>query len=111
MKHVMAFIQPFMADKVVDALHQVTGLAGASLSDVRGFGRGRSGKRSGSEELFGTVPRVRVDVMVPDALVEMVVRAIQSVAHTGQRGDGKVYVTSLERAVRISTGEEGEAAV
>lgn len=111
MKHVIAFIQPFMAEKVVDALHQVQGLTGASFSEVRGFGRGRTGKPGGPEELFGTVPRVRVDVMVPDTLADMVVRTIQTAAHTGHRGDGKVYVAPVERALRISTGEDGEAAV
>ena len=111
MKHVIAFIQPFMADKVVDALHEVTDVAGASFSDVRGFGRGRRGRKAGSEEIFGTVPRVRVDVMVPDTLVDVVVKTIQAAAHTGNRGDGKVYVAALEHAVRISTGEEGDAAV
>ena len=111
MKHVMAFIQPFMAEKVIDALHQVPGLSGGSFSEVRGFGRGRQGKKGGSEEIFGTVPRVRVDVMVPDTLVDVVVKTIQAAAHTGNRGDGKVYVATLDRAVRISTGEEGEAAV
>lgn len=110
MKQVIAFIQPFMADKVVDALHAVQGLAGATVTDCRGFGRGRA-KTAAPEELLGTVRRVRLDVMVTDGVVDQVVKTIRDTAHTGNRGDGKVYVVPLERAVRISTAEEGDAAV
>ena len=113
MKAVIAFVQPFMAEKVVQALHGVPRLSGASFTEVRGFGRGRAQGAidATEEELIGTVSKVRVEVMVPDDLEDQVVRAIQQAGHTGNRGDGKVYVASLERAVRISTGEEGELAV
>ena len=110
MKQVIAFIQPFRVEKVIDALHGIDGLSGATVTEARGFGRGRA-KRAGAEALFGTVPRARIEVMVPDSLADTVVTAIRSVAHTGNPGDGKVYVLGLERAVRISSGEEGEAAV
>lgn len=110
MKQVIAFVQPFMVQKVVDALHAIQGLSGATFAEVRGFGRGRSAK--GDEEtLLGTTVRMRVDVMVPDPLVDAVVQAIREAAHTGHRGDGKIYVTAIERAIRISSGEEGERAV
>lgn len=110
MKQVIAFVQPFMADKVVDALHGIAGLSGGSVTPVRGFGRGR--QRHGSQEdLVGTAPRVRIDVMSADGLVDQVVKTIRDAAHTGNRGDGKVYVVPVERAVRISTGEEGDVAV
>jgi nitrogen regulatory protein PII len=110
MKQVIAFVQPFMVQKVVDALHAIPGLAGATFADVKGFGRGRSGKRD-QETLLGTTHRARVDVMVRDSLVDEVVGAIQGAAHTGNRGDGKIYVAGIDRAIRISSGEEGENAV
>ena len=110
MKQVIAFVQPFMADKVVDALHGIAGLSGGSVTPVRGFGRGRQ-RHASQEDLLGTAPRMRIDVMAVDALVDQVVKTIRDTAHTGNRGDGKVYVVPLERAVRISTGEEGDTAV
>lgn len=112
MKMIIAFIQPFMADKVVRALHEIEGLSGATVARVRGFGRGRARGAVGSEEeIVGTTAKVRVEVMVNDELEERVVRAIEHAARTGRKGDGKVYVTALERAVRIGTGEEGAVAV
>ena len=113
MKMVIAFIQPFMAEKVVQALHLVDGLSGASFWTVHGFGRGRGEAPGASrhEEILGAIKKVRVEVMVPARLEETVVRIIRDAAHTGRRGDGKIYVTSLERAVRIQTGEEGDTAV
>ncbi len=117
MKVVIAFVQPFMASKVVQALHAVPGLSGATFTEVKGFGRGRAKgvtkptEAEVEEELLGTLPKVRVEAMVPDGLEEMVVRTIRDAAHTGNRGDGKVYVASIHHAVRISTGEEGEKAI
>ncbi len=113
MKMIVAFVQPFMAEKVVAALHVVEGLSGATFTEVRGFGRGRGARASDvtEEELLGTVPKVRIEAMAPDGLVDRVVCAIRDSAHTGNRGDGKVYVIPLERALRITTREEGEGAV
>ena len=108
MKVVVAYVQPFMSQRVVHALHAVNGLSGASFTPVRGFGRGRGGgsREAQEEELLGTVRKMRVEVMVSDALEQIVVRAIQDAARTGRKGDGKVFVWPLERAIRISTGEE-----
>lgn len=113
MKIIIGFIQPFKARNVVEALHGIRGLTGATFTDVRGFGRGRAKGASGvtDEELLGTVPKVRVEAMVPDDLVDVVVRAIRESARTGNRGDGKVYVIPMEKAARVGTAEEGEAAV
>lgn len=113
MKMVIAFFQPFMAPKVVQALHGVAGLSGASFTEVRGFGRGRAkgGTCTTEEELLGTLPKVRVEAMIPDDLEDLVVQAITAAAHTGNAGDGKVYVAPLTRAVRISTGEVGQTAI
>lgn len=111
MRLVIAYVQPFVADRVADALHRVSGVTGATFVDARGFGRGRVGEAPSAEGILGTVPRVRVEVGVRDGCEEAVVRAISAAAHTGRRGDGKVYVLPLDQATRISTGEEGEAAV
>lgn len=113
MKMVIAFLQLVMVEKVVQALHSVSGLSGATFTNVRGFGRGRvaGAAVSSAEELLGTAPRIRVEAMIPDALEESVVRAIRDAAQTGNRGDGKIFVASVDRAVRISTGEEGDGAV
>ncbi len=107
MKMIVAFIQPFMVGKVVQALHGIEGLSGASLTDVHGFGRGRGDEPGASrhEQIVGVIKKTRVEVMVPDRIEEAVVRSIRQAARTGRKGDGKIYVVPLERAVRVSTGE------
>lgn len=111
MRMVIAFVQPFMTDRIEEALRGIAGLSGATFTDVRGFGRRRTSDAPGSEVLLGTSPKVRVEVIVPDALERAVVLAIGDAGRTGNRGDGKVFVLSVSRAVRIATGEEGDAAV
>lgn len=111
MKMVIAYIQPFMSDGVEAALHRIEGLTGATFVDVRGFGRGRQADPRDAEVLRGTVPKVRIEVIVPDELEAAVVRAIEGAARTGNRGDGKVVVIPVSRALRVATGEEGDAAV
>lgn len=112
MKKITAFIKPNKLDDVSHVLHKIDRLTGLSVSEVRGFGRGR-GKQEGApdSELFGFVAHFRVEIVCHDDLVEPVCQAIESSAHTGLRGDGKIYVGPVEQAVRISTGERGEAAV
>jgi nitrogen regulatory protein P-II 1 len=105
MKVIVAFIRPAKEEAVREALHELPGLTGASFSDVRGFGRGRS--HVGDEDILGAAPRVRVEVMANDLLADRVESTIASVAHTGKRGDGKVFVLPLSAAHRISTGETG----
>lgn len=113
MKAVIAFIRPSKEGAVTDALHAVKGLTGASFTPIRGFGRGRGdhSRREIDEAVTGTMPQVRVEVMTSDALAHRVAAVITEAAHTGNRGDGKVYVYSLDSAVRISTRESGEVAV
>ena len=113
MRMIVAFVQPFMTEKVVQALHDVQGLSGASFWPVHGFGRGRGDEAGAArhEEILDAIKKVRFEVMVPAALEDAVVRTIQEAARTGRRGDGKIYVTTLERAVRIRTGEDGPAAI
>lgn len=111
MKMVIAYIQPFMIDGVEAALRRVDGLTGATFVDARGFGRRRSSNARASESLVGTAARVRVELIVPDALEEEAVRAIEGAARSGNRGDGKIVVVPVSRALRVATGEEGAAAV
>ena len=113
MKHVIAYIKPHKLSDVTLALHRVEGLSGMSAADVRGFGRGRARDTPNtfSEGAADFVPRVRIEVVCRDEIVGEVVETIRREAHTGLRGDGKIYVLPVEGAVRISTGEYGEAAV
>lgn len=111
MRVVIAFVQPFMVSAVIQAIHEVHGVTGASYGTVRGFGRGRSRDRAIKETLEGGTERMRVEVMINDDIEDAVVHAIQHAAHTGTDGDGKIYVVRLEQAHRIATGEEGPAAV
>lgn len=114
MKAVVAFIRPSKEEAVREALHHVPSLSGASFGSVRGFGRGGRHGHSPNEEaeaLLGTAPKIRVEIMVSDELAPKVTAVITEAAHTGNRGDGKVYVLPLESAVRISTRERGEDAV
>jgi nitrogen regulatory protein PII len=110
---VIAYVKSFMAPQVIDALHALPELTGATFTRVQGFGRGRAkgSKASGEAEFIGTSARVRVEALVPDDLAAQVVRAIAAAARTGKPGDGKVCVIPVDHAVRIRTGEEGEQAV
>ena len=113
MKQIKAFIKPNRLDDVVRVLHRIDPLTGISVSEVRGFGRTR-GKQEGEgeeEQLYGYIPHFRLEIICMDDLVEPICSAIESAAHTGLRGDGKIYVSPIDDAVRISTGERGEAAV
>ena len=113
MKQVTAYIKPHKLADVTRALHHIEGLTGASTFDVKGFGRGRAKNvpHTITEDLVDYVPHVRLEAVCRDEIVEEVVETIRRAAHTGLRGDGKIYVASVEDAVRISTGERGEAAV
>ena len=114
MKTIVAFIRPSKEEPVREALHDLKGVSGATFSDVRGFGRGRGHEHSpgsSDEAVVGTLPKVRVDVMVSAAHTDAVAAAIAAAARTGNRGDGKVYVLPVESALRISTGEIGASAL
>lgn len=112
MKSIVAFIQPAKEEAVREALHSLSGISGATFMHVRGFGRGRGTPDDASEEaIVGTLRKVRVDIMADDHIIDQTVTAIARAAHTGRRGDGKVYVLPVESALRISTGETGAIAV
>ncbi|MEN9792389.1 MAG: nitrogen regulatory protein [Actinomycetota bacterium] len=112
MKLITAIIKPFKVDDVKDAL-KAAGVQGITVTEVRGFGRqgGHSETYRGSEYKIDFVPKVRLEVVVADAVADGVIDAIRTAAETGKIGDGKIWVTSVERIVRIRTGEEGDAAI
>jgi nitrogen regulatory protein PII len=112
MKLVSAIIKPFKLDEVRDALTGV-GVSGLTVSEVKGFGRqkGQTEIYRGAEYLVSFLPKVKIEIVVDDNQVERAVEAIQKAAHTGKIGDGKIFVTPVEQAVRIRTGESGSNAL
>ena len=112
MKLITAIVKPFKLDDVKDALKTV-GIQGMTVSEVRGFGRqgGHSETYRGAEYTIEFVPKVRVELVVDDADVDKAITAIRNAANTGKIGDGKVWITSVEKLVRIRTGEEGRDAI
>ena len=112
MKLITAIVKPFKLDDVKDALKSV-GVAGVTVTEVRGFGRqgGHTETYRGAEYKIDFVPKVELTVVVDDATVDAVVDAIAAAANTGKIGDGKIWVTSVDRLVRIRTGEEGADAI
>ena len=113
MKEIKAFIQKHKLSAVTLALHKIEGLTGMSVTDVRGFGRGRAKGMPHRivDDLVDYVASVKIEIVCREDLVNEVVSAIETNAHTGLKGDGKIYVAPIEQAVRISTGERGESAV
>jgi nitrogen regulatory protein P-II 1 len=112
MKKVEAIIKPFKLDEVREALSEI-GVTGLTVTEVKGFGRqkGHTELYRGAEYVVDFLPKVKVEVIVADALVERAIEAVVKAAHTGKIGDGKIFVTTVEQVVRIRTGESGEAAV
>ena len=112
MKLITAIVKPFKLDDVKDALKAI-GILGMTVSEVRGFGRqgGHSETYRGAEYTIEFVPKVRVELVVDDGDVDKAISAIRNAANTGKIGDGKVWITSVERLVRIRTGEEGRDAI
>lgn len=111
MKMIVAFIKEHKLSEVTLALRRIEGLSGASVSRIRGFGRGGAAGDPAPEEPTYYHPHERIEIACADDLVEEVVRTIERHAHTGLRGDGKIFVLEVVQAVRISTGERGHAAV
>lgn len=112
MKKIEAIIKPFKLDEVKDALHEV-GLTGITVVEAKGFGRqkGHTELYRGAEYVVDFLPKVKLEIVLDDALVERAIEAIQRAAHTGRIGDGKIFVTAVEEAIRIRTGERGVDAV
>ena len=112
MKKIEAIIKPFRLDAVKDALNEI-GIQGMTVTEVKGFGRqkGHVELYRGAEYDIAFIPKVKMEIVVSDAMTEKVVAAIQEKAKTGKIGDGKIFVSSLEQIVRIRTGETGETAI
>ena len=112
MKKIEAIIKPFKLDEVREALSEV-GVSGLTVTEVKGFGRqkGHTELYRGAEYVVDFLPKVKVEMIVGDTLVERAIEAIVKAARTGKIGDGKIFVTPVEQVVRIRTGESGEAAV
>jgi nitrogen regulatory protein P-II 1 len=112
MKKVEAIIKPFKLDEVREALSEV-GIAGLTVSEVKGFGRqkGHTELYRGAEYVVDFLPKVKVEIVLSDGMVEQAVEAIIKAAHTGKIGDGKIFVMPVEQVVRIRTGETNEAAI
>jgi len=112
MKKIEATIKPFKLDEVKEALHDV-GLQGITVLEAKGFGRqkGHTELYRGAEYVVDFLPKVKIEVVVDDAMLERAVEAIQQAAHTGRIGDGKIFITPVEEAIRVRTGERGNDAI
>ena len=112
MKKIEAIIKPFKLDEVKDALHEV-GVSGITVTEAKGFGRqkGHTELYRGAEYVVDFLPKVKLEIIVADALAEKVTEAIASAAKTGRIGDGKIFVSDIGTAIRIRTGEQDDAAL
>lgn len=109
MKKIETIVKPFKVDDVKEAL-QAVGIQGMTVTEVKGFGRQKGHKEQyrGAEYVVEFLPKVKIDVVVPDAVVSFAVDAIMKSATTGQIGDGKIFISPVEEAIRIRTGEAGD---
>jgi nitrogen regulatory protein P-II 1 len=112
MKKIEAIIRPFKLDEVKDALSECA-IQGMTVTEVKGFGRtgGKKEVYRGSAYVVDFVPKVKIEIVVPDGQVDSVLQAIEKSAKTGRIGDGKIFVSAIEEVVRIRTGERGEDAI
>jgi nitrogen regulatory protein P-II 1 len=112
MKKIEAIVKPFKLDEVKDALNEI-GIQGMTVTEVKGFGRqkGHTELYRGAEYVVDFIPKIKVEIVISDGLAEKVVSTIERVAKTGKIGDGKIFVYSVDEAVRIRTGERGETAL
>ncbi|ACI98665.1 MULTISPECIES: P-II family nitrogen regulator [Rhodospirillales] len=112
MKKIEAIIKPFKLDEVKEALHEV-GIKGITVTEAKGFGRqkGHTELYRGAEYVVDFLPKVKIEIVMDDVLVDRAIEAIQQAAHTGRIGDGKIFVTPVEEVIRIRTGERGSDAI
>ena len=112
MKKIEAIIKPFKLDEVKEALHEV-GLQGITVIEAKGFGRqkGHTELYRGAEYVVDFLPKVKIELVIPDDMLERAVEAIQEAAYTGRIGDGKIFISSIEEAIRVRTGEKGNEAI
>ncbi len=112
MKKIEAIIKPFKLDEVKEALHEM-GLQGITVTEAKGFGRqkGHTELYRGAEYVVDFLPKIKIEIVADDGLVERAVEAIQKAAYTGRIGDGKIFLSTVEEAIRIRTGETGTEAI
>ncbi len=112
MKKIEAIIKPFKLDEVKEALHEV-GIQGITVIEAKGFGRqkGHTELYRGAEYVVDFLPKVKIEVVIEDSMLDTVVEAVQNAAKTGRIGDGKIFISSIDEAIRIRTGEKGGEAV
>ena len=112
MKKIEAIIKPFKLDEVMEALHEV-GLQGITVLEAKGFGRqkGHTELYRGAEYVVDFLPKVKLEIVVEDEMLDRAVEAIQNAAHTGRIGDGKIFIVPIEDAIRVRTGERGREAI
>ncbi len=112
MKKIEAIVKPFKLDEVREALSEL-GVTGLTVTEVKGFGRqkGHTELYRGAEYVVDFLPKVKVEVVLPDTMVDRAIESIVKAARTGKIGDGKIFVTNVDQVIRIRTGESGEAAV
>ena len=112
MRKIEAIIKPFKLDEVKDELNSI-GVLGLTVSEVKGYGRqkGHTELYRGAEYAVDFLPKIKIELVVDDGLVEDAVNAIKNKAHTGRIGDGKIFVTNIEEVIRIRTGEKGKEAI
>jgi nitrogen regulatory protein P-II 1 len=112
MKKIEAIIKPFKLDDVKQALNEI-GVAGMTVTEVKGYGRqkGHTEIYRGAEYVVDFVPKVKIEIVIPADMTEKVVTAIEAAAKTGKLGDGKIFVSPVEQAIRVRTGETGENAI
>ena len=112
MKKIEAIIKPFKLDEVKDALHEV-GIKGITVTEAKGFGRqkGHTELYRGAEYVVDFLPKVKIELIIEDEMVEKAVEAIRASAHTGRIGDGKIFITTIDEVIRIRTGERGPDAI
>ena len=112
MKKIEAIIKPFKLDEVKEALHDV-GIQGITVLEAKGFGRqkGHTELYRGAEYVVDFLPKIKIEVVIDDSMTDRVVDAIQNAAQTGRIGDGKIFISTIDEAIRIRTGERGRDAV
>lgn len=112
MKKIEAIIKPFKLDEVKEALHEI-GLQGITVMEAKGFGRqkGHTELYRGAEYVVDFLPKVKVEIVLDDDLVDRAIEAIMEAARTGRIGDGKIFVSTVDEAIRIRTGERGTSAI
>ena len=112
MKKIEAIIKPFKLDEVKEALQEI-GIQGLSVLEAKGFGRqkGHTELYRGAEYVVDFLPKVKIELVIPDDMLDRAVEAIQQAAYTGRIGDGKIFISNIEEAIRVRTGERGDEAI